>query len=172
MRVAPLKQYQLVDIIKPDSDLQLASTKNTLVHGCRSCICFDRAAIRVESPSHLKVGPTKQEPQPQDDLIASPDSKKANETYTSDLDLDDSENKNGVPLKSSLKRPTNNATASVSVNGGECKNECGDTERRKVQWTDVSGGELFEIREFEPSEHDGSDDEFNWNEGKCTCMIM
>ncbi|KAL4557696.1 hypothetical protein LXL04_035883 [Taraxacum kok-saghyz] len=169
MRVTPLNQYQLVDI-KPDPDLQLASTNNRLLHGCTSCICFGRAAIKVETPSHLKVGPTttNQEPQPHDDLKTSPDSEKVNNTYTSDidLDLDDTENKNENCVKSSLKKPA----TSMAVNGGECKNDT-DTERRKVQWTDVFGGELFEIREFEPSEHD-DDESDNWNEGNCSCKIM
>ncbi|CAH1446135.1 unnamed protein product [Lactuca virosa] len=177
MRVSPLNHYQLVDI-KPDPDLQLASTKSHLVHGCTSFICFGRAATGPESsPSHLKLDPSlhpqpQPQPQPQDDLKHSPESEKVTKTCTTDLDLDNFENKNGDALKSSLKRPKTSVIASVDVNGGECKNECGDTETRKVQWTDVFGGELFEIREFEPSEHDGSDDESNWNEGTCTCMIM
>ncbi|CAI9301746.1 unnamed protein product [Lactuca saligna] len=157
-------------------DLQLASTKSHLVHGCTSFICFGRAATGLESsPSHLKLDPSlhpQPQPQPQDDLKHSPDSEKVTKTCTTDLDLDNFENKNGDGLKSSLKRPKTSVITSVDVNGGECKNECGDTETRKVQWTDVFGGELFEIREFEPSEHDGSDDESNWNEGTCTCMIM
>ncbi|KAI9071212.1 hypothetical protein K1719_046829 [Acacia pycnantha] len=46
-------------------------------------------------------------------------------------------------------------------------------ERRKVQWTDTCGNELTEIREFEPSEVDGSDDEFdNENDRACSCAIM
>lgn len=162
MRVTPLKHYQLVDQ-KPDPDLQLASTKNRLLHGCTSFICFGRAATGLESPSHLKVGPTTHPPT-QDDLELSPDSEKVNKTYTSDLDLDNLENKNEASLTSCLKTPATSVLASVAVNG--------DTERRKVQWTDVFGGELFEIREFEPSEHNGSDDESNWNEGDCTCRIM
>lgn len=44
---------------------------------------------------------------------------------------------------------------------------------RKVEWTDVIGGELVEIREFEPSEHSDSDDEFENSSGKtCSCRIM
>ncbi|KAI3682212.1 hypothetical protein L2E82_50075 [Cichorium intybus] len=89
---------------------------------------------------------------------------KVNKTYTSDLDLGNLENKNEGALTSSFKTPAKSVLASVAVNG--------DTEIRKVQWTDVFGGELFEIREFEPSEHNGSNDESNWNEGDCTCRIM
>ncbi|GAA0141719.1 hypothetical protein LIER_35444 [Lithospermum erythrorhizon] len=45
--------------------------------------------------------------------------------------------------------------------------------RRKVQWTDKAGGELVEIREFEPSDDGGSDDEFeNGSEKSCSCTIM
>ncbi|KAI3710596.1 hypothetical protein L2E82_40381 [Cichorium intybus] len=51
------------------------------------------------------------------------------------------------------------------------RNETNGTERR-VQWTDVSGGELFMVREFEPSEHSGSDVEFgNGNERISSCRF-
>ncbi|KAI7755260.1 hypothetical protein M8C21_010952, partial [Ambrosia artemisiifolia] len=58
-------------------------------------------------------------------------------------------------LKSSLKSPTSNTNA----NDGH---GCGYRERRKVQWTD----KLFVINEFEPSEHSGSDDEFEDGNGR------
>ena len=46
-------------------------------------------------------------------------------------------------------------------------------ERRKVQWTDTCGKELFEIREFEASDEGLSDDDTE-NEGfrKCECVIQ
>ncbi|KAJ0579032.1 putative light-harvesting complex-like protein OHP2 [Helianthus annuus] len=84
---------------------------------------------------------------------------------------------NAVSLKSSLKKRASTVTVTVSV----AENKCDEVEpepvhqsaRRSVHWTDVTGGELCEIREFEPSEHSDSDDEFENNTGKtCSCTIM
>nr|GMD44993.1 transcription elongation factor SPT5-like [Ipomoea batatas]GMD48225.1 transcription elongation factor SPT5-like [Ipomoea batatas]GME08703.1 transcription elongation factor SPT5-like [Ipomoea batatas] len=45
--------------------------------------------------------------------------------------------------------------------------------RRKVQWTNTSGGELFEIREFELIDEDESGDEYgSGNERSCSCKMM
>ena len=113
MRVVHWNQIQLVDQ-EPDSDLQLASRKNCLA--C-SCICFGRAVTGIESPSHLKVSPTKQ--QPRDDLKRFLDSEKVSKMYASDLN-----SRNVGSLKSSLKGP---ATVVASI----AANECGDTERKQ-----------------------------------------
>ncbi|PSS19516.1 Hyphal wall protein [Actinidia chinensis var. chinensis] len=174
MRVSPWNQYQLVDQ-DSDPDLQLASRKNRLVHACSSFVCFGSTAAGLEGPSPLKVGPTKH----QDTLPGPPVSDKGDDPiHTTDLVNDDS-SKSKLALKGSLKKPTN--TIPVS---GEVDNErealcekgsdiSGHMERRKVQWMDTSGGELAEIREFEPSDVGDSDDEFNnGNERTCSCKIM
>ncbi|KAJ9560818.1 hypothetical protein OSB04_005978 [Centaurea solstitialis] len=182
MRVRPWNEYQLVDQ-EPDPDLQLASHKNLLVRGCASFLCFGRAAAGLETPSPLKVGPTRH--QNHEDVIeTTPDLQKVEEKDSkSDLVTDDGnvDNVNACSLKSSLKRPT---TASVSVSDACKKEDKGDAVdgddasgldhiERRVQWTDVSGGELFVIREFEPSEHSGSDDEYeNGKERSCSCRLM
>ncbi|GAA0153337.1 hypothetical protein LIER_37657 [Lithospermum erythrorhizon] len=45
--------------------------------------------------------------------------------------------------------------------------------RMKVQWMDTAGGELVEIREFEPSDDGRSGDEFDNGNGKtCSCTMM
>ncbi|KAL2497064.1 Uncharacterized protein Adt_22614 [Abeliophyllum distichum] len=86
-----------------------------------------------------------------------------------------------ISPKSSLKKPTNDIQPPTPGGGGDQhedsseKNDKVDsqTEKRKVQWTDTSGGELFEIREFEMSDDDGSDGEFDHrNERTCSCRIM
>lgn len=83
-------------------------------------------------------------------------------------------------LRSSSQLVLENTT-SVAENGQCSKNINGDgtlrenhdnclVERKKVQWMDTIGGELFEVREFEMS--DDSDDEFGLGNGKCECRIM
>ncbi|CAL9020415.1 unnamed protein product [Prunus brigantina] len=171
MRVSPWNQYQLVDQ-ESDTDLQLASTKDRLSRGCASFVCFGRASAGLDTPSPLKVGPAQQ----QDILPGSLVSDKGKDPTA---DTDDDHNSIKVVLKSSLKKPSKRTPVSVeSANEREALSEtCSDTpdnaERRKVQWTDTCGSELVEIREFEPSELDGSDDEFdNGNERSCSCVIM
>ncbi|KAJ8541481.1 hypothetical protein K7X08_002297 [Anisodus acutangulus] len=174
MRVAPWNQYQLVDQ-ETDSDLQLASVKNRLVRGCGSFVCFGRAGAGLESPSPLKVGPTQQP----EVLPSCRASDKCNDQPQCVNIIEDSHISPKVALKSSLKKPAD----SVFISGGNV-NEL-DTisekvddapnpvEKRKVQWTDTSGGELFEIRGFEPSDEGESDDEFeNGSERTCSCKIM
>uniref|UniRef100_A0A5B7ABM7 Uncharacterized protein n=1 Tax=Davidia involucrata TaxID=16924 RepID=A0A5B7ABM7_DAVIN len=174
MRVSPWNQYQLVDQ-ESDSDLQLASGKNRLVRGCASFVCFGRAAAGLESPSPLKVGPTQQ----QEVLPGPPVSDKGKDhTHATDL-VDNDSNARNIALKSSLRKPTTSLPVSGEV-GNERDTLCEKgsdipchTERRKVQWTDASGGELVEIREFELSDVGGSDDEFDDGNGRtCSCRIM
>ncbi|KAK6131456.1 hypothetical protein DH2020_034797 [Rehmannia glutinosa] len=182
MRVTPWNQYQLVDQ-ETDPDLQLASGKNRLVRGCGSFVCFGRAAAGPEGPSPLKVGPT----QNQEVLPGPLDFDESKDQVHSVDPIDDDDNNRKIDsLKSSLKKSVNSAPVSGAVDdngsGGNsnkhdslCEKDTDVTcqmERRKVQWTDTTGGELFEIREFEMSE-EGSDDEFDHRTGKtCACRIM
>ncbi|CAN6555551.1 unnamed protein product [Malus baccata var. baccata] len=171
MRVSPWNQYRLVDQ-ESDTDLQLASTKNRLSRGCASFVCFGRASAGLDTPSPLKVGPAQQ----QDILPGSLVSDKGKDHTAG---ADDEHIARKVVLKSSLKRPSKRTPVSVeSANEREALSEPGSdipghVERRKVQWTDVCGSELVEIREFEPSETDGSDDGFDdGNEKSCSCVVM
>ncbi|EOY16814.1 Low affinity potassium transport system protein kup isoform 1 [Theobroma cacao] len=172
MRVSPWNHYQLVDQ-EPDPDLQLASIKNRLSRGCASFVCFGRTSAGLDTPSPLKVGPVQQQ-----DVLPGPlDSDKSND-HTSHLE-DGNSNARKVALKSSLKKPSNSTPVPLEdVNDHEASGEKdGDipshTERRKVQWTDACGSELAEIKEFEPSETGGSDDEFDsGSERTCSCTIM
>ncbi|KAI4346539.1 hypothetical protein L6164_007428 [Bauhinia variegata] len=171
MRVSPWSHYQLVDQ-ESDSEFQLASAKNRLSRGCASFVCFGRASAGLDTPSHLKVGPAQQH-----DVLPGP----VVSNKGRDPAAHDDENDAGkISLKSSLKKPTNNKPVPVEVSNNENEALGGNgndariqTERRKVQWTDTCGSELTEIREFEPSEDDGSDDEFdNGNDRICSCAIM
>ncbi|CAK9154183.1 unnamed protein product [Ilex paraguariensis] len=174
MRVSPWNQYQLVDQ-ESNPDLQLASGKNRLVRGCASFVCFGRAAAGLESPSPLKVGPTQQ----QNVLSGSPISENSKDhIHTAEL-INNDDSAQRIALKSSLKKPTSNLPVSGGVDNERealCEKDSDvpdHNERRKVQWIDVSGGDLTEIREFEASEADGSDDEFdNGSESACSCSIM
>lgn len=151
MRVTPWNQYQLVDQ-ETDSDLQLASGKNRFVRGCASFVCFGRAAAGLESPSPLKVGPTQQQevalPQP-----SVPD-KCGDQIHSADL-ADDNNGNTKFALKSSLKKPSSSIPVPSDSNDervalcGKDFDADGHATRRKVQWTDTSGGELVEVREFE-----------------------
>ncbi|KAM1136016.1 hypothetical protein ACFX13_034927 [Malus domestica] len=171
MRVSPWNQYRLVDQ-ESDTDLQLASAKNRLSRGCASFVCFGRASAGLDTPSPLKVGPAQQQ-----DIL--PGSLVSDEGKDHTADADDDHIARKVVVKSSLKNPSKRNPASVeSANEREASSEPGSdipghAETRKVQWTDVCGSELVEIREFEPSEMDGSDDEFdNGNERSCACVVM
>lgn len=156
MRVTPWNQYQLVDKeIEPY--IQLAPGKKRFVCGCASFVCFGRASAGLESPPHLKVGPTQnQEVVPQCPVV---DECQDSKDLVGCFEVDDDKI---VSLKSSLKKVPN-STLTASRGGYEdcgkdnghdtpCENN-DDTvwqkEQRKVQWIDATGGELFEIREFE-----------------------
>lgn len=157
MKVTPWNQYQLVDQ-GTDPDIQLASGKNHPVRGCASYVCFGCTAAGLESPSPLKVGPTQKK-----ETFTPPTISESNELKNLDgrvaVDDDDGSKGGVVSLKSSLKKAANFA-AIASTNegngGGTCEKLYGENDdvscqngRRKIQWTDATGGELFEIREFE-----------------------
>ncbi|KAK8572187.1 hypothetical protein V6N12_028248 [Hibiscus sabdariffa] len=172
MRVSPWNHYQLVDR-EPDPDLQLASIKNRLPRGCASFVCFGRTSAGLDTPSHLKVGPVQQQDVLPGSFVADKSNDQVNELNNGNTNV------RKVVLKSSLKKQLSSAQVSLEdVNDREASAEKdGDipshTEQRKVQWTDAYGSELAEIREFEPSETSGSDDEFsNGVEKTCACTIM
>lgn len=148
MRVSPWNQYQLVDN-EPDPNLQLASLKNRFSRGCASLVCFGRASAGLDSPSHLKVGPAQQQDVLPESLVTDKGKNHPNEVQGDNITR-------RVNLKSSLKKPSNSIPVPVEdanqhdALGDKSSDVSGLTERRKVQWTDVCGSELAEIREFEP----------------------
>ncbi|KAG0498113.1 hypothetical protein HPP92_002804 [Vanilla planifolia] len=83
--------------------------------------------------------------------------------------------KKKVCLKSSLKRPREDHTgvSSIACESSEVVSISRANDRRKVQWTDACGRELIQIREFECSDADASDDEHeNGGHNKCLCVIQ
>jgi hypothetical protein len=178
MRVLPWNQnYQLVETTKSaDSLCQLAPGKKRIVRGCTSFFCLGRtAAGPKKNQSPLKVGPT----QPPD--VVTTDHLPVLDSEVSDIvDIlqEDNSCSKELVLKSILKKKESKIQIpDPVVDQGELVDETEGcvsnlTERRKIQWQDLSGGELVDIREFEPSE-DSSDDEFiNRNERQCSCKIM
>lgn len=155
MRVTPWSQYQLVDQ-ETNPNLQLASGKNRIVRGC--AVCFGRAAPGPENPSPLKVGPTQNQEVSEKplDFDESKDQVHSVDHLDGDDDDDDDSTRRIVHLKSSLKRsnisPATGDGENTNKHEALCEKDnvviC-QMERRKVQWTDTTGGELFEIREFE-----------------------
>lgn len=171
MRVLPWNQYHLVEQ-EGDPDLQLASRKKRFSRGCTSFNCFRRASAGVDVPPPTKVGLVNQS-------VTSPDpciSDRGKEC--SSATAEDRERK--IFPKSNLKKQL---TRCSSISGEDDhahnpwkvaeSNVSNSTERRKVQWTDSYGKELVEIREFEPSDEDSSDDEFEHEENqRCECVIQ
>ncbi|KAL8059383.1 hypothetical protein ABFX02_03G083700 [Erythranthe guttata] len=141
MRVAPWSQYHLVDQ-ETDPNLQLASKKNG---ACASFVCFGRSNTGLESPSPLKVGPTENQEVSQADVVFDEIKDITHSVATMDDDDDDCD-RTVFSLKSSLKKSVDSAPI---ADCGKDEVVTSQMERRKVQWTDTSGGQLFEIREFE-----------------------
>ncbi|KAK4775010.1 hypothetical protein SAY86_009945 [Trapa natans] len=171
MRVSPCNQNQLVDQ-GSETDLQLASKKNCLSHGCASFICFGRSSAGVDTSSILKVGPAQQ----QESLPVPLYLDKGHNHVT---EVEDNGIGGKATLKSSMKkRPKSNPVPIEDKNESETVNDgviiAGEHDgERRVQWTDACGKDLVEIREFESSERGGSDDELdNGNERSCSCSIM
>ncbi|KAL1343458.1 hypothetical protein HN51_029848 [Arachis hypogaea] len=170
MRVAPWNHYQLVEQ-ESDTQLQLASTKNYLPRGCASFVCFGRTSAGHDTPSPLKVGPAQQHDVSSGSFVS-------NQGKDPSTQIDNENDNRKVVLKSSLKRPRINKSVDAANEHEASDGKVADApgaqpERRRVQWTDACGSELVEIREFEPSEDDGSDDEFENGSGRtCSCAIM
>lgn len=170
MRVLPWNQYKLL-AQNGDLDLQLASRKEQVFRGCTSFVCFSCASAGVDAPPPTKVDLVSQSAT-QDPCISDRGNQSTSAT------VEDRDRK--VFLKSNLKKPLTRCS-SISSEGDHAhyspkvmeSNVSNSIERRKVQWTDTCGKELVEIKEFEPSDDDSSDDEFE-GEGnqKCECVIQ
>ncbi|KAH7430540.1 hypothetical protein KP509_08G003200 [Ceratopteris richardii] len=88
--------------------------------------------------------------------------------------------KSGNPLKSSLKGIQKNIVPSLhSTEGNErmatlrhhvAEPRTKSSERRSIKWSDDFGKELFEIKEFEKSDSEDSDEESTTT--SCSCIIQ
>lgn len=140
MRVSPWEQHRLV---------QLDSTKNRLSRGCTSFICFGRTSAGLDTPSTLKVGPAQLQERPDDSVATLSDKGKDHVADEDDIDVAK------VVLKSNMKKSVKGCAAAATHRSSEHNMEGTDAAaehavRRKVQWMDACGRELFQIREFEP----------------------
>lgn len=87
----------------------------------------------------------------------------------------------GHPFKGSLKKSRQTAFVAPSFQDNESmKASVHDVEgpdpiqpeKRSIKWLDNHGKELIEVKEFEPSECEDSDDEQEYLFGSCTCVIQ
>ncbi|CAM8979057.1 unnamed protein product [Rhodiola kirilowii] len=166
VKVLRWNQYQLEEDDDCEPDLQLASSKHCLACSCTPFVCFRRTSTGLDS-SPLKVGPT----QKQETGTVPPVSINGKDEST----IVTADNDSGNPgLKSSLRKHSRSIPRCESEElFEEIPDDACQNGRRSIQWTDVCGGELVEIREFEPSEVGGSDDELNYgNLRTCLCTIM
>ncbi|KAG0498111.1 hypothetical protein HPP92_002440 [Vanilla planifolia] len=164
MKVSPWNQYQLVEQERIPG-FQLASRKSSTSRRCASYICFGRTSAGNDGSCPPKVGPVLQA----EATLTSDD----NDISTSSKNENSSKKK--VCLKSSLKRPREDHTgvSSIACESSEVVSISRANDRRKVQWTDACGRELIQIREFECSDADASDDEHeNGGHNKCLCVIQ
>ncbi|CAA6666251.1 unnamed protein product [Spirodela intermedia] len=171
MRVSPWNHYQLVGQ-GVDPDVQLASKRSHVSRKCAFFICFRRASARLDGPSPPQVGPAQH---PTDMGSAS--------------DMDEvcvgagggDENGGKVHLKSNLRRSPasaavrvhRDATHASGTHDEEQKDGAGRMVRRRVHWRDACGSDLAEVREFDVSEEEPSDEELE-PEGirACECVIQ
>ncbi|CAN8303534.1 unnamed protein product [Cochlearia groenlandica] len=163
--LSPWNHYHLV-VEETDNNTHRASSKTWLSYvPCTSFICFGRetpdknynnpSSIRVSPPSAYRERKKKKK-------------RDNNDSNATSVGYDCEEVTNRFALKSSLKK------RSFSVDNGN-DDVMDYIDRRKVRWPDddTRGVEIAEVREFEPSEVDESDDEFNHGSGKtCMCTIM
>jgi hypothetical protein len=146
VKVSPWNQYQLVDV-EAQKVYNLAPGKNRAPRKYAPFICFGRAASELEAASPPKVSSSNTLNSSED---SSPLTKKK---VTANASVA------GVDIKGCLKsNPKRDSSEHcIVVSEGEEPRESleevqtlkSGMERRKVQWTDTCGKELFEIREFE-----------------------
>uniref|UniRef100_A0A0E0JKK9 Uncharacterized protein n=1 Tax=Oryza punctata TaxID=4537 RepID=A0A0E0JKK9_ORYPU len=160
VKVSPWNQYRLVDR-EAEQVYHLASRKDQAPGKCAPFICFGRAAAGLEGASPPKLSSGNTSGSSSEESSAS-----ANEGANGSLTGNE---KKGC-LKSNSRRDS--LEHCIVVSEGEEPRESleevqtlkSGMERRKVQWTDTCGKELFEIREFEASDEGLSDDDME-NEG-------
>ncbi|CAH2035239.1 unnamed protein product [Thlaspi arvense] len=160
VRVSPWNHYHLV-AVEADTKFELASSKNWISRGCTSLICFGGKAEKQEDPSPIRVNPS--------DSSVHREGKK-DDAPSAEYNC---EVTNRFALKSSLKKRSFSDVVVADADDVSRDGVFDHTDRRKVQWPDTCGIEIAEVREFEPSEVDESDDEFHHGSGKsCMCTIM
>ncbi|XP_047060230.1 uncharacterized protein LOC124666942 [Lolium rigidum] len=169
VKVSPWNQYRLVDG-EAEKVYNLAPGKNQAPRKCAPFICFGRAASELEAAPPPKVSSS-------NTLSSLEDSSGLTKKKVTTNDPITGDEIKGC-LKSNSKRDSSEHCIVVSE-GEEPRESLEEVqtlksgmERRRVQWTDTCGKELFEIREFEASDESLSDDEENEGFRKCECVIQ
>ncbi|OEL24008.1 hypothetical protein BAE44_0014970 [Dichanthelium oligosanthes] len=192
VKVSPWNQYRLVDR-EAEQVYHLAPGKDQTPGKCAPFVCFGCTANGLEVASPPKVGLSNALGSTQEEASCSADMK-----LTTSGSINGNERRGC--LKSNSKRDS--LEHCIVVSEGEEPRESleevqtlrASMERRKVQWTDTCGKDLFEIREFETRSQNwlvlsfclylsiglqfGSDeglsDDDAENEGfrKCECVIQ
>ncbi|KAF5176780.1 hypothetical protein FRX31_033634 [Thalictrum thalictroides] len=150
MRVFPWSQYQVVAKHSDSAVVRLASHKGV---PCKfiSFVCFRHASTALhKSISHPKVGSIQQRDIVSDEFV----SHRSGDTITDDSD----DHESAIHIKSNLKNTYSCSGAVLSndnidgaLGDGIQEQFFSCSEGKRVQWTDASGKELVQIREFEPS---------------------
>ncbi|TKW25538.1 hypothetical protein SEVIR_3G125500v4 [Setaria viridis] len=162
--------YRLVGQ-EAEHECQAPSGKNDVPGKCASFICFGCTPARLVGASPPKLGSSN---------APGSSSEQPSSSSTGTATTNGSINGSGIKgcLKNNLKRDSSEcSTLSCSEEPRESLEEVqtlrSGVERRKVQWTDTYGKELFEIREFEVSDDGLSEDDLE-NDGfrKCECVIQ
>ncbi|XP_022682024.1 uncharacterized protein LOC101785667 isoform X1 [Setaria italica] len=178
VKVSPWNQYRLVDR-EAEQVCHLASGKDEAPGKCAPFVCFGCTANGLEVASPAKAGSSNALGSTQEDEASCP----ANKKLTTSGSITGNERRGC--LKSNSKRDS--LEHCIVVSEGEEPRESleevqtlrASMERRKVQWTDTCGKDLFEIREFETRDlqfgsDEGLSDDDAENEGfrKCECVIQ
>uniref|UniRef100_A0A0A9B4R4 Uncharacterized protein n=1 Tax=Arundo donax TaxID=35708 RepID=A0A0A9B4R4_ARUDO len=168
---SPWNQYRLVDR-EAEQVYHLASGKDQAPGKCVPFVCFGCTADGLEGASPPKSGSSNALGRSLEEASST-----ANKKLTTDGSITGNERRGC--LKSNSKRDS--LEHCIVVSEGEEPRESleevqtlkAGMERRKVQWTDTCGKDLFEIREFETSDEGLSDDEGE-SHGfrKCECVIQ
>ncbi|KAK4777112.1 hypothetical protein SAY86_005800 [Trapa natans] len=148
MKVSQWNQYQLVDH-EHKVRLGLGSRRKWLTKSFLSLICFSCPSQGDDESSHSKDTRADQQ-----DIW--PDPHVSDECHVPKADLDDATDTEKPAPRSNLRRRSSADAVPVSDSHDVVPGQIGG---RRVQWTDALGTELFEIREFEPSEIGKSEDE-------------
>ncbi|RLN01165.1 uncharacterized protein C2845_PM06G03950 [Panicum miliaceum] len=167
---SPCSHYRLVGQ-EAEHECPVPSGKNDVPGKCASFICFGCTPAKLVGASPPKLGSSN---------IPGSSSEQPSSSSTGTATTNGSINGSGRKgcLKNNLRRDSSErSTLSCSEEPRESLEEVqtlrSGMERRKVQWTDTCGKELFEIREFEVSDDGLSEDDLE-NEGfrKCECVIQ
>ncbi|XP_059430497.1 uncharacterized protein LOC132164094 [Corylus avellana] len=126
---------------------------------CPSFICFCKPSPHIYTPGPLKLGNTPHVPSKLDSVPEASDQLPGETIEVKEESLNGNQSPAENCLKSSLRKPTWGSGA-VEEN-----------QKKQVQWKDFLGKELVEIREFESSEIEYTDNESDDNRG-CVCVIL